>query len=91
VLRAHKEAGNGLFRGIRQAGAFEASSEFLIIRPHGPAGLYAGEAFRSRVSTLLELGLGYDAWHHHHQNPAFADLARAVPGTTMASTITSLL
>jgi predicted TIM-barrel fold metal-dependent hydrolase len=83
VLRAHEETGEGLFRGIRQAGAFEANAEFLIIRPHGPAGLYASEAFRAGVSTLGELGLSYDAWHYHHQNPAFADLARAVPGTTM--------
>ncbi|KWV43941.1 amidohydrolase [Bradyrhizobium macuxiense] len=83
VLKAHEEAGGGLFRGIRQAGAFEANADFLIIRPRAPAGLYADDAFRSGVAILGELGLSYDTWHYHHQNPDFAELARAVPGTTM--------
>ena len=27
--------------------------------------------------------MSYDTWHYHHQNRAFAELARAVPETTM--------
>ena len=29
------------------------------------------------------MGYSFDTWHYHHQNAAFAELARAVPGTTM--------
>lgn len=83
VLHAHEQAGSGLFRGIRQAGAFEANADMLTIRPHAPPGLYANAGFRVGVSMLGELGLTYDTWHYHHQNPAFAELARAVPATTM--------
>lgn len=83
VLEAHEKAGDGLFRGIRQAGAYEANADFLVIRPHAPARLYFDEDFRKGVETLGELGLTYETWHYHHQNPAFAELARAVPGTTM--------
>ncbi|OYU73498.1 MAG: amidohydrolase, partial [Burkholderiales bacterium PBB5] len=49
----------------------------------GAEGLYADADFRAGVALLGELGLTYDTWHYHHQNAAFADLARAVPGTTM--------
>ncbi len=35
------------------------------------------------MARLGERGLSFDTWHYHHQNPAFAELARAVPGTTM--------
>lgn len=83
VLKAHEDAGDGLLRGIRQAGAFEANPDFLTIRPQGPAGLYADIAFRRGMMLLGELGLVYDTWHFHHQNPLFAELARAVPGTTI--------
>jgi predicted TIM-barrel fold metal-dependent hydrolase len=35
------------------------------------------------MKVLGRLGLTYDTWHYHHQNQDFADLARAVPETTM--------
>jgi predicted TIM-barrel fold metal-dependent hydrolase len=35
------------------------------------------------MRVLGRLGYTYDTWHFHHQNAAFADLARAVPETTM--------
>ena len=35
------------------------------------------------MRVLGRLGLTHDTWHFHRQNRAFADLARAVPETTL--------
>ncbi len=83
VLRAHDDAGRGLFRGIRHAGARDPYPADLLIAGRAVEGLYARDDFRDGVKTLGRLGFTYDTWHYHHQNPAFAALARAVPGTTM--------
>jgi len=83
ALDAHAAAGGGLFRGIRHSGARDPHPESLSIPGRGAEGLYAGTAYRAGVARLGERGLTFDTWHYHHQNPAFADLARAVPGTTM--------
>ncbi len=83
VLSAHKQAGYGLFRGIRHAGARDPHPEALSIPGRAPEGLYAQPSFRLGVRVLGRMGLTYDTWHYHHQNAAFADLARAVPETTM--------
>ena len=82
VLQAHEAAADGLFRGIRHAGARDPHPQALSIPGRAPEGLYADPAFRAGVTRLGERGLTYDTWHYHHQNPAFAELARAVPGTT---------
>lgn len=83
VLEAHKEIGDGRFRGIRHAGARDAHPEALSIPGRAPEGLYAMPLFREGMKVLGKMGLTYDTWHYHHQNRAFADLARAVPETTM--------
>jgi predicted TIM-barrel fold metal-dependent hydrolase len=83
VLAAHTAAGAGLFRGIRQAGARDPNREALSIPGRAVEGLYAREDFRAGMRVLGKLGLSYDTWHYHHQNRAFAELARAVPETTM--------
>ncbi len=83
VLDAHEAAGDGLFRGIRHAGAWDEEPDALAIPGRGPAGLYADEAFRAGLRRLGERGLTYDTWHYHHQNAAFRDLAASAPGTTM--------
>jgi predicted TIM-barrel fold metal-dependent hydrolase len=83
VLRAHEAAGRGLFRGIRHAGARDPHPEALTIPGRAPEGLYAREDFRRGMRVLGRLGLSYDTWHYHHQNREFADLARAVPETTV--------
>ncbi len=83
ALQAHQDAGDGLFRGIRHSGARDPHPEALFIPGRGAEGLYADADFRAGVALLGERGYSYDTWHYHHQNPAFADLARAVPGTTM--------
>lgn len=83
VLDAHAAAGGGLFRGIRHAGARDPHPEALTIPGRGAEGLYGRADFRAGVRRLGERALSYDTWHYHHQNAAFADLAEAVPGTTL--------
>ena len=83
VLDGHEAAGNGLFRGIRHAGARDPQPDALTIPGRAPEGLYGRTDFRRGVEALGVRGLSYDTWHYHHQNAAFAELARAVPGTTL--------
>lgn len=82
VLEAHVEASDGIFRGIRQAGAFESESEdYLFIKPRQPRGLYLDRDFQRGVARLGQLGYTYDTWHYHHQNRDFIKLAQAAPDT----------
>jgi len=83
VLSAHEAAGKGLFRGIRHAGANDPNPEALTIPGRAPEGLYGRSDFRRGVTALGQRGYSYDTWHYHHQNAAFAELARAVPDTTL--------
>lgn len=83
VLDAHVEAGKGLFRGIRHAGARAAHPDGMFIAGRSPEGLYESDAYRQGVARLGERGYTFDTWHYHYQNPDFRDLAAAVPGTTM--------
>lgn len=83
VLDAHEAAGNGLFRGIRHAGARDPHPEALTIPGRSAEGLYANDAFRRGVARLGERGYSYDTWHYHHQNQSFLALAKAVPSTSM--------
>jgi len=83
ILDAHIEAGKGLFRGIRHAGARDPHPEALSIAGQAKQGLYADPDFRRGVARLGERGFSYDTWHYHHQNQDFCELARAVPQTTM--------
>jgi len=83
VLDAHVDAGKGIFRGIRHAGARDPYPESLSIPGKAPEGLYQDDNFRRGVARLGERGLTYDTWHYHHQNTDFCELAKAVPGTSM--------
>ena len=83
VLDAHEEAGRGLLRGIRHAGAYTEDPTPLRIPGQAPKGLYADPAFRQGLQRLGERGLTYDTWHYHYQNADFARLAAAVPETTL--------
>jgi predicted TIM-barrel fold metal-dependent hydrolase len=83
VLDAHEAAAHGRLRGIRHAGSHAEFPEMLTIPGRAPVGLYADPAFRQGVARLGERGLTYDTWHYHYQNADFAELARAVPGTTL--------
>ncbi len=83
LLDLHAEAADGLFRGIRQAGAWEDDGDFLFIQGRGPRGLYLDDKFRRGVKRLGARGLSYDTWHYHHQNQDFLNLAMATPDTQL--------
>lgn len=82
TLDAHEQAGKGLFRGIRQAGARDFD-DALTIPGRAPENLYADEAFLRGMTELGKRGLTYDTWQYHHQLPALIALARAIPDTTI--------
>jgi predicted TIM-barrel fold metal-dependent hydrolase len=81
-LEAHLAAGGGRFRGIRQAGTWDADPEVLggitALR-----GLYASDAFRRGFARLAPLGLMFDACVLEPQLGELVDLARAFPETTI--------
>lgn len=83
VLDEHAIAGDTLFKGIRDAGAWDPSPEALLIPPPAPQHLFTDPDFRNGVKMLGDRGLTYDSWHFHHQNAEFRGLAAAVPDTVM--------
>ena len=83
VLNAHEQAGQGLFRGIRHDAAVSPLPREYKLFGRAPEGLYFDASFRRGVKRLGELGYVYDAWNYAHQNADFAELARAVPDTTL--------
>ena len=83
VLDAHDETANGLFKGIRQAGACSEGIEGLLIPGGAEAKLFEQDLFRRGVEQLGNRGLTFDTWLYHFQLPEFIALARAVPSTTM--------
>jgi L-fuconolactonase len=80
VLEAMVAAGNGRFRGIRNACAYDADPEVFGVLNH-PAGLYADSQFRQGFRHLARLGLSFDAWLGEPQIGELTDLARAFPDT----------
>ena len=83
ILDAHEEAGPGLFRGIRHAGAREENPVALTIPGLGEKNLFSRENFRQGVRLLGRRGLTYESWHYHHQIKSFTELAKAVPDTVI--------
>jgi len=81
VLEAHVAAGNGRFRGIRHAGAWDASDKIRVSHTHPPQGLYSTAKFREGFAQLGPLDLSFEAWQYHPQLPEVAKLADAFPNT----------
>lgn len=79
VLDQHIELAGGRFRGIRHSGARADDPAVPPSRTEPPADLYARADFRLGARELADRGLSFEAWQYHHQLPAVADLARAVP------------
>ncbi len=79
VIEALAMAGNGRFRGIRHAAAWDADPEVLGPPFHAPQGLYASDAFRAGFSAYSTYGLTFDAWLLEPQLGELLDLARAFP------------
>lgn len=79
VIEALVAAGNGRFKGIRHAGAWDADPAVLGPPFHAPAGLYASDAFRAGFAAYGDFGLTFDAWVLEPQLGDVLDLARAFP------------
>lgn len=83
VLAEHEKAGQGLFRGIRHAGArHPIPGEIKMSARHVPAP-FRDAAFQAGVRCLGRCGLSYESWHYHTQLRDFTALAQAVPTATI--------
>ena len=83
LLDQHLALGQGLFRGIRHAGAHALYPEHLVIPGSAPIDLYFDPNYRGGIQLLGEMGLSFDTWHYHYQNRAFIELASACPNTIL--------
>ena len=85
VLQAHVAAGNGRFRGIRHAAAWQDKTpEVRTAHTNPPPHLYRDDkAFREGMAVLGRMGLTFDAWIYHSQIPDLIALARAFPDQTI--------
>jgi len=83
ILDAHTKAGKGLFSGVRHAAAWDANPSQFLIPPPAQENLLADKDLQRGVNRLGERGLTFDTWLYHHQIPAFAELARQCPNTTL--------
>jgi predicted TIM-barrel fold metal-dependent hydrolase len=83
VLDAHLDAGDGLFRGIRHATAFDDDPHVSASHTKPTAGMMADDAFRAGGHELAARGLSFDAWLYHPQLPEVIAFARAVPELTI--------
>jgi len=83
VLEAHVRAGSGRFKGVRHAGAYDASPDIRRSHTSPPPGLYGLAAFRAGFARLGELGLSFEAWQYHPQLGEVAALADAFPGVAI--------
>jgi len=81
VLEAEIAAGNGRFRGIRHASAWDADANIGGNYSTRPKGLLLDPTFRKGFACLAPLGLSFDAWLFHPQIGELTDLARAFPDT----------
>jgi L-fuconolactonase len=83
VLDAHEAAGGSLFKGIRHSGARSIDPRYPLIPGQPIEDPYADSGYRRGVAALGRRGLTYETYHLHYQNRGFAELAKAVPDTTM--------
>ncbi len=83
VIEALIAAGNGRFRGIRHAAAWDADPEVLGPPFHAPEGLYRSDAFRAGFAAYAKHGLTFDAWLLEPQLGDVLDLAKAFPEQTI--------
>lgn len=83
VLDAHVAAGGGLFRGIRDAGAWDADERISRTHTDPPPEMYAMASFRTGMGVLARMGLTFEAWQYHTQLDEVAALARACPDVTI--------
>ncbi len=81
VLEAHVEAGQGRFRGIRHATAWDADPSIHAAHTNPVEHQMADPGFRQGFEVLGRMGLSFDAWLFHPQLGDLVELVRAHPGT----------
>lgn len=79
VVEALVAAGNGRFKGIRHAAAWDADPDVLGPPFHAPEGLYGSDMFRQGFAAYAEYGLSFDAWVLEPQLDDVLQLAKAFP------------
>lgn len=83
VIDAHVQASNGHVRAFRQSGARLKNPAARLLAGAAEPGLYADPGFRRGLARLGERGFLFEAFQFHFQLGELADLAAAVPGTTV--------
>jgi L-fuconolactonase len=83
TLDAHIKAGEGRFRGIRHATAWDPDRRIGRAHSRPTDGLIETKAFKSGVRTLAQRNLSFDAWLYHPQILELVTLAQAVPECTI--------
>ena len=82
VLDAQIAAGNGRFRGIRRATAWDPDPAVPRHRTNPREHLFMRDDFRAGFTHLAPRKLTFEAWCYHPQIPEVTALARAFPDTT---------
>jgi predicted TIM-barrel fold metal-dependent hydrolase len=82
VLERHIAVSDGRVRGIRN-GSTWSDDPTLKGFGYAPQGLLLDKSFREGFSSLVALGLTFDAWMFQTQLTDLADLARAFPQATI--------
>jgi predicted TIM-barrel fold metal-dependent hydrolase len=79
ILDLHIDAGQGHFRGVRNASAWHADPEARgsVLLP--PEGLLLDPGFRRGFAQLVRRGLVFDAWMYHTQLAEVVSLACDFP------------
>lgn len=83
VLDALKAAGNGRFRGIRHAVAWDADSAIRNHRTNPPEHRYMDKKFREGFAQLGKRKMTFEGWCYMKQIGELTDLAHAYPDTTI--------
>jgi L-fuconolactonase len=81
TLEAHREAGQGRFRGIRYSAAWDPSEKVLNGARNAPPGQLRDAHFQEGVRIVGQAGLVFETWVYFHQLDDVLDLARAAPET----------
>ena len=79
VLEAHNEKGEGLFRGIRHSGGWDANEAVKNAHSEPTEQIYLEDKFQRGLQQLINLNMVFDTWHYHNQISDLTVLAKALP------------
>ena len=79
VLEAHNEKGEGLFRGIRHSGGWDADEAVRNAHSEPTQHIYFEDKFQRGLEQLVDLNMVFDTWHYHNQIKDLTILAKALP------------